>query len=727
MFEFEEEIEDANNGVPAVVATQVFTPSVSANLAQKPSLDFKQMRLDGKANQCNSEGPCNAIAIPTTHVEPSSLLILPPPGFEKPFMPTEQYLNADSPFCFPTAQRCGSPNADGPPPIYQSSHKYGCEFGQRPNASTKEDDLGSGFEGFHINHFDDFTAESDAYVYMPPAPPCNSMNEYSHCCDEFIVDLPPQLDVSQNADLLQEHRVTACPTLMSDSADIDGNAKPMLPPAKCAIPPGSGGGDNCIELTEDYVNPEGVTLRQDDFEILSLIGQGGYGKVFQVRKLTGRDTGQIFAMKVLKKAAIVRNAKDTAHTRAERNILELVRSPFLVNLQYAFQTNGKLYLILEYLSGGELFNLLEKQGIFTEDPARFYLTEICLALEHLHLLGIIYRDLKPENILLDAEGHIKLTDFGLCKEAVVDDRQTNTFCGTIEYMAPEILLRSGHGRAVDWWSFGALMFDMLTGAPPFTDSDRKRTMDKIIRGKLAIPRYISIEASDLLRKLLRKSPRRRLGSSAGDGAREVQRHRFFRTINWLEAGERRLMPPYKPPVSGDEDVSQFDTKFTNEPPIDTPVDNFIQGSAEADMFKGFTYVAPTLIEQMAEFSHHSEGLISGMTRRPRRIPYTIYEHQLETMEGRTSNSSFNTVSAANSSDDDHGGRRYYPRPSDEENLYNGSSHLAQQIDPFDEDLDPDRYGGQSQAAYHQEHQTHSPYTRYQYRNPYHDFRYPRKH
>ncbi|KAI0984079.1 hypothetical protein GJ496_006906 [Pomphorhynchus laevis] len=189
-----------------------------------------------------------------------------------------------------------------------------------------------------------------------------------------------------------------------------------------------------IELTAENVNPAGVRLNQHHFQILTLIGQGGYGKVFQVRKLIGHDKGQIFAMKVLKKAAIVRNAKDTAHTKAERNILELVKSPFLVNLQYAFQTNGKLYLILEYLSGGELFKLLEKQGIFHEDHARFYLTEICLALEHLHSLGIIYRDLKPENILLNSKGHIKLTDFGLCKEALHEGKQTNTFCGTIEYM-----------------------------------------------------------------------------------------------------------------------------------------------------------------------------------------------------------------------------------------------------------------------------------------------------
>lgn len=494
--------------------------------------------------------------------------------------------------------------------------------------------------------------------------------------------------------------------------------------------------DDRIELTAETVNPTGVKLRQDHFEIMSLIGQGGYGKVFQVRKLIGYDQGQIFAMKVLRKAAIVRNAKDTAHTKAERNILELVKSPFLVALKYAFQTNGKLYLILEYLSGGELFNLLEKQGIFLEDHAKFYLSEICLALEHLHSLGIIYRDLKPENILLDSEGHIKLTDFGLCKESVLDDRQTNTFCGTIEYMAPEILLRTGHGRAVDWWSFGALMYDMLTGAPPFTDSDRKRTMDKIIKGKLVLPRYLTVEAIDILRKLLKKSPKQRLGSRP-NGSMDVQRHSFFRSIDWRKAIARSLVPPYKPPVSGDEDVSQFDTKFTNEPPVDTPVDNFMHGSADADIFKGFTYVAPTLLEQMTDPSASMQcsayapgyGGGAGHNRRFRKIPSTIFERN-ELSDYRSSNSSYNTASAANSTDEEFMNPRFHRAysPTIRADDSNKSSNMRpasfqrqvvqQQIDQFDEDLEPpppsststmyrqqqsDHYNPVSTGTFHRQH------------------------
>ncbi|XP_047283352.1 ribosomal protein S6 kinase beta-2 isoform X3 [Homo sapiens] len=191
-----------------------------------------------------------------------------------------------------------------------------------------------------------------------------------------------------------------------------------------------------VELTETSVNVGPERIGPHCFELLRVLGKGGYGKVFQVRKVQGTNLGKIYAMKVLRKAKIVRNAKDTAHTRAERNILESVKHPFIVELAYAFQTGGKLYLILECLSGGELFTHLEREGIFLEDTACFYLAEITLALGHLHSQGIIYRDLKPENIMLSSQGHIKLTDFGLCKESIHEGAVTHTFCGTIEYIRP---------------------------------------------------------------------------------------------------------------------------------------------------------------------------------------------------------------------------------------------------------------------------------------------------
>eukprot|EP00730_Choanoeca_flexa_P019203 TRINITY_DN9373_c0_g1_i1.p1 TRINITY_DN9373_c0_g1~~TRINITY_DN9373_c0_g1_i1.p1 ORF type:complete len:686 (+),score=168.84 TRINITY_DN9373_c0_g1_i1:223-2280(+) len=332
----------------------------------------------------------------------------------------------------------------------------------------------------------------------------------------------------------------------------------------------------------------------EDFELLKVIGQGGFGKVFQVKKRTGQDKDQIYAMKVLKKATIVRSKKDITHTRAERNILQLVKFPFIVDLKYAFQTNGKLYLIMDYLNGGELFTYLDREGMFLEATARFYAAELVLAIDHLHSLGIIYRDLKPENIMLDSTGHVVLTDFGLCKESVHDDNpeKNMTFAGTCEYMAPEIINREGHNKAVDWWSLGALLFDMLTGSPPFAASTRKKTMEKILKAKCIFPPYLAQHSKDLLRKLLKRKASERLRSAA-----DIKAHRFFRDINWDDALARKLEPPFKPVVSADSDVSNFDAEFTSQAPTDSPADHL--SSSVANLFEGFTYVPASIEERIS--------------------------------------------------------------------------------------------------------------------------------
>uniref|UniRef100_A0AAQ5ZK69 Ribosomal protein S6 kinase n=1 Tax=Amphiprion ocellaris TaxID=80972 RepID=A0AAQ5ZK69_AMPOC len=376
-----------------------------------------------------------------------------------------------------------------------------------------------------------------------------------------------------------------------------------------------------VELTSESVNRDSERVGPDCFELLTVLGKGAYGKVFQVRKVQGAQTGKIFAMKVLKKAKIVCNAKDTAHTRAEREILETVRHPFIVDLLYAFQTGGKLYLILECLSGGELFMQLEKEGIFMEDTACFYLGEITLALGHLHSNGIIYRDLKPENIMLSHRGHIKLTDFGLCKESIHDGTVTHTFCGTIEYMAPEILTRSGHNRAVDWWSLGALMYDMMTGSPPFTAENRKKTIDKILKCKLNLPPYLTIDARDLIKKVCNS-----FTGPIKNTLIPLQKHPFFKHINWDDLLNKRVEPPYKPQLQSDEDVSQFDTRFTRQTPVDSPDDTSLSHSAEL-AFAGFTYVAPSVLESLKEgFSFEPR---TRTVRRHNSSPRTPISHFLQ--------------------------------------------------------------------------------------------------
>ncbi|XP_009570542.1 PREDICTED: ribosomal protein S6 kinase alpha-3 [Fulmarus glacialis] len=272
----------------------------------------------------------------------------------------------------------------------------------------------------------------------------------------------------------------------------------------------------------------------------------------------------------------------------ERDILVEVNHPFIVKLHYAFQTEGKLYLILDFLRGGDLFTRLSKEVMFTEDDVKFYLAELALALDHLHSLGIIYRDLKPENILLDEEGHIKLTDFGLSKESIDHEKKAYSFCGTVEYMAPEVVNRRGHTQSADWWSFGVLMFEMLTGTLPFQGKDRKETMTMILKAKLGMPQFLSPEAQSLLRMLFKRNPANRLGAGP-DGVEEIKRHAFFSKIDWNKLYRREIHPPFKPATGRPEDTFYFDPEFTAKTPKDSPG---IPPSANAhQLFRGFSFVA----------------------------------------------------------------------------------------------------------------------------------------
>uniref|UniRef100_A0A665V8N9 non-specific serine/threonine protein kinase n=1 Tax=Echeneis naucrates TaxID=173247 RepID=A0A665V8N9_ECHNA len=352
------------------------------------------------------------------------------------------------------------------------------------------------------------------------------------------------------------------------------------------------------------------------FQLLKVLGQGSYGKVFLVRKIRGLDRGQLYAMKVLKKATL--KVRDRMRSKMERDILAEVNHPFIVKLHYAFQTEGKLYLILDFLRGGDLFTRLSKEVIntpvmFTEEDVKFYLAELALALDHLHSLGIIYRDLKPENILLDEEGHIKITDFGLSKESIDHDKRAYSFCGTIEYMAPEVVNRRGHTQSADWWSFGVLMFEMLTGSLPFQGKDRKETMALILKAKLGMPQFLSPEVQSLLRALFKRNPANRLGAGP-DGVEEIKRHRFFASIDWNKLYRKEMRPPFKPTVGRPEDTFHFDPEFTSRTPTDSPG---IPPSANThQLFRGFSFVAsnqnqePSVAPVAPSLQEHFRGDVS---------------------------------------------------------------------------------------------------------------------
>ena len=317
-------------------------------------------------------------------------------------------------------------------------------------------------------------------------------------------------------------------------------------------------------------------------------------------------------MKVLSKKVIVQK-KEVAHTLGERNILvrtATANSPFIVGLKFSFQTPTDLYLVTGFMSGGELFWHLQKEGRFDESRAKFYIAELILALQHLHQYDIVYRDLKPENILLDANGHIALCDFGLSKANLTKDQTTNTFCGTTEYLAPEVLLdEAGYTTMVDFWSLGVLVFEMCCGWSPFYAEDTQQMYKNIAFGKVRFPKdALSLDGRNFVKGLLNRNPKHRLGAKRD--ADELKEHVFFADTNWDDMMNKRVVPPFKPKLKNVLDTSNFDPEFTNAlensaslneraaqlaagaMPASTPLSPGMQAN-----FKGFTFVDESTFEE----------------------------------------------------------------------------------------------------------------------------------
>jgi len=250
-------------------------------------------------------------------------------------------------------------------------------------------------------------------------------------------------------------------------------------------------------------------------------------------------------------------------------------------------------MILDFVNGGELFFHLKREGRFPENRVKFYAAQITSALAHLHSLNIVYRDLKPENILLDFEGNVRITDFGLSKE-IKRDESTNTFCGTPEYISPELLKGLGHNYAVDWWSLGTLMYEMLVGLPPFYSENTNIMYQKILTSELQFPSFVSKEAQSMLTGLLTRDPQKRLGSGE-NGSDLVRKQSFFSGIDWSKLDRKEYDAPFKPSVKGPEDISQIDQVFTDEKPQDSLVEKSVLPEGEVH-FKDFTYEAPSVID-----------------------------------------------------------------------------------------------------------------------------------
>ncbi|XP_066947701.1 uncharacterized protein Pkn isoform X7 [Macrobrachium rosenbergii] len=340
---------------------------------------------------------------------------------------------------------------------------------------------------------------------------------------------------------------------------------------------------------ETYRNSQYGSMGMDQFRLISVLGRGHFGKVILGQY---KNTGEYFAIKALKKGDII--ARDEVESLlAEKRIFEVansVRHPFLVNLFSCFQTESHVCFVMEYAAGGDLMMHIHAD-VFDEPRAVFYAACVVLGLQYLHDNKIIYRDLKLDNLLLDTEGYVKIADFGLCKEGMGYGDRTGTFCGTPEFLAPEVLTETSYTRAVDWWGLGVLIFEMLVGESPFPGDDEEEVFDSIVNDEVRYPRFLSIEAVAIMRKLLRKHPDRRLGASEKD-AEDVKKQQFFRNVGWDDLLQRKVKPPFVPTVTSPEDVSNFDEEFTTEKPVLTPPkDPRHLSDNDQTLFKDFNYMA----------------------------------------------------------------------------------------------------------------------------------------
>ncbi|XP_061497981.1 protein kinase C isoform X4 [Anopheles gambiae] len=346
--------------------------------------------------------------------------------------------------------------------------------------------------------------------------------------------------------------------LVNLGTDDDGNARPM--PGKVFL---------------------------NDFNFIKVLGKGSFGKVMLAEK---KGTDEVYAIKVLKKDVILQD-DDVDCTMTEKRILALAaKHPFLTALHSCFQTPDRLFFVMEYVNGGDLMFQIQRARKFDEPRAAFYAAEVTLALQFLHRNGVIYRDLKLDNILLDAEGHCKLADFGMCKEGITGDNLTSTFCGTPDYIAPEILQELDYGPSVDWWALGVLMYEMMAGQPPFEADNEDDLFEAILRDDVLYPVWLSREAVSILKGFMTKNAAKRLGCT--DGENQIRSHPFFKDMDWEALEQRKVRPPFRPRVRSARDALNFDTEFTKEDPVLTPVPNDIIRCINQDEFAGFSFTNP---------------------------------------------------------------------------------------------------------------------------------------
>ncbi|KAJ8341308.1 hypothetical protein SKAU_G00335990 [Synaphobranchus kaupii] len=353
---------------------------------------------------------------------------------------------------------------------------------------------------------------------------------------------------------------------------------------------------SCVRRESREGDSEGHARRFGikDFTFLQVLGKGSFGKVMLARL---NSMERVFAVKVLKKDIILQD-DDVECTMTEKRVLSLARChPYLTQLYCCFQTSDRLFFVMEFVNGGDLMFHIQKSRKFEEGRARFYTAQITSALMFLHDKGIIYRDLKLDNVLLDKDGHCKLADFGMCKEEMFDGVATGTFCGTPDYIAPEILQEMLYGPSVDWWALGVLLYEMLSGHAPFEAENEDDLFEAILNEEIVYASWLSTDAVAILKAFLTKNPMRRLGCVAADGKENaIVGHAFFTGLDWEKLNRRELEPPFKPRIKTAEDVNNFDPDFTREEPTLTPIEDSLIPSLNQEEFQNFSFTSPDLLD-----------------------------------------------------------------------------------------------------------------------------------
>ncbi|XP_063113196.1 serine/threonine-protein kinase N2 isoform X8 [Cavia porcellus] len=432
-------------------------------------------------------------------------------------------------------------------------------------------------------------------VRIPELTPSSSDSAVTKLDFDLEPEPPPAPPRASSLGDIDESTLRVLDTPGQDSEtvfDIENDRNTILPKSQSVYDPDipdSGLGYSSIQEFEDRRSQQRFQFNLQDFRCCAVLGRGHFGKVLLAEY---KHTNEMFAIKALKKGDIV--ARDEVDSlMCEKRIFETVNSvrhPFLVNLFACFQTKEHVCFVMEYAAGGDLMMHIHTD-VFSEPRAVFYAACVVLGLQYLHEHKIVYRDLKLDNLLLDTEGFVKIADFGLCKEGMGYGDRTSTFCGTPEFLAPEVLTETSYTRAVDWWGLGVLIYEMLVGESPFPGDDEEEVFDSIVNDEVRYPRFLSTEAISIMRRLLRRNPERRLGAGEKD-AEDVKKHPFFRLIDWSALMDKKVKPPFVPTIRGREDVSNFDDEFTSEAPILTPPrEPRVLSEEEQEMFRDFDYIA----------------------------------------------------------------------------------------------------------------------------------------